>query len=65
MGEMVAATMPGIQRTEMFARLEMNDSEAYAGLAALVVHTLSRYVRASPALSPVSASSELVSRSRR
>lgn len=42
MGEMVAATMFGIQRGEMFARLEMTDSEAYAELATLVVHTLSR-----------------------
>lgn len=38
--EMVAATMFGIQRGEMFQRLEMSDSEAYAELASLVVHAL-------------------------
>lgn len=40
-GEMVAATMFGIQRGEMFARLELTDAEAYAELASLVVHALS------------------------
>lgn len=39
-GEMVAATMFEIQRGEMFARLEITDSEAYAELASLVVHAL-------------------------
>lgn len=38
--EMVAATMVGIQRGEMFERLEMTDAEAYAELASLVVHAL-------------------------
>jgi AcrR family transcriptional regulator len=41
MGEMVAATMFEIQRGEVFARLEMTDSEAYAELASLVIHALS------------------------
>jgi len=39
-GEMVAATMFGIQQGEMFARLEMTDAQAYAELASLVVHAL-------------------------
>jgi AcrR family transcriptional regulator len=38
--EMVAATMFGIQRGEMLARLQMSDAEAYAELAALVVQLL-------------------------
>ncbi|MDN5896298.1 MAG: TetR/AcrR family transcriptional regulator, partial [Nocardioides sp.] len=38
--EMVAATMFEIQRGEMFARLEMTDSEAYTELASLVVGAL-------------------------
>lgn len=41
MGEMVAATMFEIQRGEVFERLEMTDSEAYAELASLVIHALS------------------------
>lgn len=40
MGEMVAATMFEIQRGEVFERLEMTDSEAYAELASLVIHAL-------------------------
>ena len=40
MGEMVAATMFEIQRGEMFERLELTDSEAYAELATLVVNAL-------------------------
>lgn len=40
--EVVAATMVQIQRGEMFARLRMTDAEAYAELASLVVHALSR-----------------------
>jgi AcrR family transcriptional regulator len=40
MAEMVAATMFEIQRGELFARLEMTDSEAYAELASLVIHAL-------------------------
>lgn len=39
-GEMVAATMVEIQRGELFERLEMTDSEAYAELASLVIHAL-------------------------
>lgn len=39
-GEMVAATMFGIQRGELFERLELTDSEAYAELASLVLHSL-------------------------
>ena len=39
-GEMVAATMFEIQRGELFERLEMTDSEAYAELASLVIHAL-------------------------
>lgn len=38
--EMVAATMFEIQRGELFARLEMTDSEAYAELAGLVLRAL-------------------------
>lgn len=38
--EMVAATMFEIQRGELFARLEMTDSEAYAELASLVIRAL-------------------------
>jgi hypothetical protein len=38
--EMVAATMFEIQRGELFDRLEMSDSEAYAELASLVIHAL-------------------------
>ncbi|WP_067440222.1 TetR/AcrR family transcriptional regulator [Nocardioides jensenii] len=38
--EMVAATMFEIQRGELFARLEMSDSEAYTELASLVVGAL-------------------------
>jgi AcrR family transcriptional regulator len=40
--EMVAATMFGIQRGEMLARLKMGHSEAYAELATLVVQLLVR-----------------------
>ena len=39
-GEMVAATMFEIQRGELFERLELTDSEAYAELASLVLHSL-------------------------
>lgn len=39
-GEMAAATMFGIQRGEMGARLELSDAEAYAELASLVLHAL-------------------------
>lgn len=39
-GEVVAATMVEIQRGEIFERLEMTDSEAYAELASLVLHAL-------------------------
>lgn len=38
--EMVAATMFEIHRGEMFERLELSDAEAYAELAAFVVHAL-------------------------
>lgn len=38
--EVAAVAMFEIQRGEMFARLEMSDSEAYAELASLVVHAL-------------------------
>jgi AcrR family transcriptional regulator len=38
--EMVAATMFGIQRGELFERLELSDSAAYAELASLTVHAL-------------------------
>ncbi|MBD8868352.1 TetR/AcrR family transcriptional regulator [Nocardioides donggukensis] len=38
--EMAASTMFGIQRGEMFARLEISDAEAYAELASLLVHAL-------------------------
>ncbi len=42
LGEMVAATMFGIQRGELSGRLGMTDSEAYAELAATVVAALTR-----------------------
>ncbi len=41
MGEMVAATMFEIQRGEVFERLDLTDSEAYAELASLVINALS------------------------
>ena len=41
MAEMVAATMFEIQRGEVFERLDLTDSEAYAELASLVIHALS------------------------
>lgn len=44
--EMVAATMFDIQRGEMFARLDLTDAEAYAELASLLVHALSRHAEA-------------------
>ena len=40
--EIVAATMVGIQSGQMSRRLGMSDSDAYAELAALVVHVLAR-----------------------
>jgi AcrR family transcriptional regulator len=40
--EMVAATMFEIQRGELFQRLELSDSEAYAELANLVLAALAR-----------------------
>ena len=39
-GEMAAATMFEIQRGELFERLDMTDSEAYAELASLLLHAL-------------------------
>ncbi len=39
-GEMVAATMFEIQRGELFDRLDLTDSEAYAELASLLIHAL-------------------------
>jgi len=39
-GEMAAATMFEIQRGELFERLEMTDSEAYAELASLLLAAL-------------------------
>ena len=41
-GEVVAATMFEIQRGELFERLELTDSEAYAELLDLVTHLLTR-----------------------
>jgi AcrR family transcriptional regulator len=41
-GEMVAATMFEIQRGELFERLELTDSEAYAELLTLVTSLLAR-----------------------
>lgn len=40
-GEVVAATMQGIQRGEVTARTGLSDSEAYAELASLIVHAIS------------------------
>lgn len=40
LAEMVAATMFEIQRGELFARLEMTDSEAYQELATLVIRAV-------------------------
>ena len=37
---MAAATMFEIQRGELFERLEITDSEAYAELASLLLHAL-------------------------
>lgn len=41
--EVAAVAMFEIQRGEMFARLEMSDSEAYAELASLMIHALSAH----------------------
>ncbi|MFG2453941.1 TetR/AcrR family transcriptional regulator [Streptomyces sp. NPDC048512] len=40
-GEVVAATMQEIQRGEVAARTGLNDAEAYAELASLIVHAVS------------------------
>jgi AcrR family transcriptional regulator len=40
-GEVVAATMQEIQRGEVTARTGLNDADAYAELASLIVHALS------------------------
>ncbi|MGW1501867.1 TetR/AcrR family transcriptional regulator [Streptomyces mirabilis] len=40
-GEVVAATMQGIQRGEVSARTGLTDAEAYAELASLIVHAVS------------------------
>ncbi|WP_203336285.1 TetR/AcrR family transcriptional regulator [Nocardioides limicola] len=41
-GEMVAVTMFEIQRGEAFSRLDMSDADAYAELASLMTHMLTR-----------------------
>jgi hypothetical protein len=38
--EMTAATMFGIQRGDMFRRLELSDADAYAELSSLLLHAL-------------------------